>query len=77
MPWETSRCLQLGTQASPIPDDRIADGAEEVRDNRAAFDYIVKNELWYQEGVLKKAAQPGGIQFRAWATSLVWSIPTD
>lgn len=46
-----------------IPDDRIPDGAEEVRDNRPAFDYIVKNELWYQEGVLKKAAQPDGIQF--------------
>lgn len=47
----------------PIPPDRIPDGDEEVRNNRPAFDYIVQQGLWYQEGVLQQAAKPGGIRF--------------
>ena len=47
----------------PLPDDRVPGGNEEVHDNRPAFDYIVKNGLWYQQGVLRQAAQPGGIHF--------------
>lgn len=47
----------------PLPDDRDPSGNEEVRDNRVAFDYIVANELWYQEGILAKAETPTGIQF--------------
>jgi len=47
----------------PLPDDRVPGGNEEVHNNPPAFDYIVKNGLWYQEGVLRQAAQPGGIHF--------------
>ena len=36
----------------PIPRDGVSN--EEVRDNREAFDYIVKNKLWYQEGITDK-----------------------
>lgn len=38
---------------SPAP--FVADAIQEVRVNKAAFNYIVDKELWYQEGLLKSA----------------------
>src|SRR5262249_44541704 len=35
---------------------------EEVRDNKDAFDYIVKNQLWYKEGIVDKV-RDGEIEF--------------
>lgn len=63
----------------PLPDDRVPGGNEEVHDNRPAFDYIVRNGLWYQEGVLRQAAQPGGIHFPQEAVTVKarWQYITD
>jgi hypothetical protein len=58
------QALRATTDAvPPMPDIREPSGSEEVRDNRPAFDYIVKNELWYREGVLRQAGRPDGIKF--------------
>lgn len=49
-------------EEGPVPPDRDGVANEEVRDNRAAFDYIVKNNLWYKEGVIAKITDDS-IQF--------------
>jgi len=45
---------QDATGLSPIPKPRDGVSNEEVRDNRDAFEYIVKNQLWYKEGIADK-----------------------
>jgi len=50
---------QQAMGASPFNAVTGADAMEETRINRAAFDYIVDNQLWHQEGVLAKATNSG------------------
>lgn len=65
-------------QFPDLPGDR-APGGEEVRINEPAFNYLVKNGLWYQQGVIKAAQAPGGIKFPtdAIAIKAVWKFITD
>ncbi|MDY3553995.1 hypothetical protein R5W24_003109 [Gemmata sp. JC717] len=60
-----------------LPGDR-APGGEEVRINRHAFDYVVKNGLWYQQGVIKTAQAPTGIKFPtdSLAIKALWKVIT-
>jgi hypothetical protein len=48
--------------APPIPKDRDGVANEEVRINEAAFNYVVKNDLWYKEGIVAKTTN-GTIEF--------------
>jgi hypothetical protein len=61
-----------------LPGDR-APGGEEVRINESAFNYLIKNGLWYQQGVIKAAQAPGGIKFPtdSIAIKAVWKFITD
>lgn len=46
---------------APVPQIAPAGASEEVRRNRATFDFIVKSNLWYQQGQIaafKQQDQP-------------------
>lgn len=55
------RALAANSNAD-VPKVRDGVANEEVRNNRAAFDYIVENELWYKEGVVEKVRN-GAVEF--------------
>ncbi|VTR97893.1 Uncharacterized protein OS=Rhizobium leguminosarum bv. trifolii WSM2012 GN=Rleg10DRAFT_0054 PE=4 SV=1 [Gemmata massiliana] len=68
--------------AAPGPAPSVPDrgpDSEEVRMNRAGFDYVVQNGLWYQQGVIKQARAPGGIKFPTGAISIkaLWKVITE
>jgi hypothetical protein len=46
----------------PIPKDRDGVANEEVRINEDAFNYVVKHDLWYKEGIVAKTTD-GTIEF--------------
>lgn len=73
--WPDARMKQIVEKAKggPHPHDAagIRDGlidfgvtgSEEVRRNRATFDYVVANGLWYQEGIAKFFASGNVVDF--------------
>ena len=60
---------------SPLPKPRDGVANEEVRDNKDAFDYIIRNQLWFKEGVVDKV-RDGEIEFPSGAISIKakWKI---
>ena len=66
------------TELPPIPKPRDGVSNEEVRDNREAFDYIVKNQLWYKEGIADKV-RDDEIEFPSGAIAIKgkWKVITE
>lgn len=71
---QAARLLASGTdgweKSTPVPKPRDGVSNEEVRNNKDAFDYIVANNLWYQEGITDKVRNddiefpPGSISIK-------------
>ena len=51
---------------------------EEFRDNKSAFDYIVKNQLWYKEGIAEKV-RDGALEFAPGSIAIKgkWEVITE
>ena len=63
---------------SSVPKQRDGVGNEEVRDNKAAFDYIVANDLWYKEGITARV-ENNEIEFPSGSISIKgkWKVITE